>query len=453
MTANANGISKTRVILVGLVGNIMEWYDFAVYGYFAVVIGHKFFPSEDPAVSVIAAFGAFAAGFLVRPLGGLLFGRIGDLVGRKRALTLSVLTMAVPTVLLGCLPTYDAMGIAAPILLVLMRIVQGLSVGGEYTSSLIFMAEHAQPNRRAITSIWGMWGATAGILLGSGVGSIFTGLLTEMQISSWGWRLPFLMGALVALTGYLIRRSIHAEVPVGESKSPVVDTFSKYRMSVVRVALLNVGFGAGFYVAFIYAVTYVKSIDKLSAEIAFNLNTASMALLLLILPGAAWLSDRCGRKPLLIAGSAILTFGAIPLFHLIHSTDPATIFLGETGFVLALGLIGGGIVAANVELMPAPVRCTGLAFAYNASIGWFGGTTPMISAWLIASTGNPIMPAYWIAVTGAVSLLTALFLIQETRDQNELSPKTTTHESLIVSAVGLFSLVTPSDLYKSYRAL
>jgi MHS family proline/betaine transporter-like MFS transporter len=392
----------------------MEWYDFAVYGYFAVVIGQHFFPAENPAVSLIAAFGAFAAGFLVRPLGGLLFGRIGDLFGRKQALTLSVLAMAIPTVLIGCLPTYDAIGIAAPIAIVVLRIVQGMSVGGEFTSSLIFLAEHARPNRRAITSIWGMWGATAGILLGSGVGGVITEVLSEAQISSWGWRLPFLAGAVVAITGYLVRRSIHAEVPSGESTRPVVDTFGKYRMSVVRVALLNIGFGVAFYAAFVYAVSYIKSVDKLSSEIAFNLNTASMALLLLILPVTAWLSDRFGRKPLLITGSAILTFCAIPLFHLIHTTDPVIIFLGEAGFVLAIGLISGGIVAANVELMPAAVRCTGLAFASNASIGWFGGTTPMIAAWLITSTGNPIMPAYWIAATGAISLLTAIFLIRET---------------------------------------
>ncbi len=417
MTTNTAPTSSRRIIFAGLVGNVMEWYDFAVYGYFAVVIGHRFFPSDDPSVSLIAAFGAFAAGFLVRPLGGLLFGRIGDLVGRKRALTLSILAMAIPTVLIGCLPTYDAIGIAAPLAIVALRIVQGLSVGGEFTSSLIFLAENAKPKRRAMTAIWGMWGATAGILLGSGVGSLITEVLTEAQISSWGWRLPFLAGILVAGTGYLVRRSIHAEVPVSDSTHPIVDTFGKHRMSVLRVALLNIGFGVGFYAAFVYAVTYIKSIDKLSAEIAFNLNTASMALLLLILPLSAWLSDRFGRKPLLIAGSAILTVGAIPLFHLIHTTDPAVIFLGEMGFVLAIGLISGGLVAANVELIPAAVRCTGLAFAYNASIGWFGGTTPLIAAWLITSTGNPIMPAYWIAATGAVSLLSAIFLVRETRFQ------------------------------------
>ena len=407
-------MSRLRIIAAGLIGNVMEWYDFAVYGYFASVIGHRFFPADSPSVSLIAAFGAFAAGFLVRPLGGLLFGRIGDTIGRTRALTLSVLAMAFPTVLIGLLPTHAQIGLAAPILLVGCRIVQGLSVGGEYTSSLVFLVEHSPKNRRAFSAIWGVWGATAGILFGSGVGSILTSVLSENQVATWGWRLPFLFGALVAGTGYLIRRGIHAEGPSGETKSPVLDSFGVHRGSVIRVALLNVGYGVAFYAAFVYAVTYIKQIDHLPARIAFNLNTLSMALLLLILPLSAWLSDRIGRKPILIVGGGLLTFGAIPLFQLIHMSDPVLIFLGEAGFALSIGLISGGLVAANVELIPAPVRCTGLAFAYNASIGWFGGTTPMIAAWLITMTENPIMPAYWITLAGSVTFLTAVFLIRET---------------------------------------
>jgi MHS family proline/betaine transporter-like MFS transporter len=391
----------------------MEWYDFAVYGYFASVIGHLFFPSENPSVSLIGAFGAFAAGFLVRPLGGLLFGRIGDLVGRRRALILSVMAMAVPTVLIGFLPTYETIGVLAPIAIVALRIVQGLSVGGEYTSSLVFLVEHAPPNRRGFNAIWGMWGATAGILIGSGVGALLTSVLDDAQVRDWGWRLPFLIGALVAGTGILVRRAIHVETTVSESKRPVLDTFGKYRMSILRVALLNVGLGVGFYAAFVYAVTYIKTIDKVAEDIVFNLNTEAMALLLVVLPLAALLSDRFGRKPLLIAGGAIIAFGAIPFFLLMHSTEPTIIFLGEVGFVLGIGVLSGGLVA-NVELIPKAVRCTGLAFAYNASIGCFGGTTPMISAWLIDSTGDPIAPAYWIAAAGMATLLTAIFFVRET---------------------------------------
>jgi MFS transporter, MHS family, proline/betaine transporter len=408
-------VSRTRIILAGLIGNVMEWYDFAVYGYFAGVIGKLFFPASDPSVSLIASFGAFAAGFLVRPLGGLLFGRIGDLVGRQRALTLSVVAMALPTVLIAFLPTYEHIGVAAPIAIIILRIVQGLSVGGEYTSSLIFLVEHSPGDRRAATAVWGSWGASAGILIGSAVGSLMTHLLDDAEVLSWGWRLPFLLGGLVATSGFLIRRSMPKEIAVAETESPIREVFGKYRRDVMRVALLNVGAGVGFYAAFIYAVSYIRDIDELPEGLAFNLNTGAMALMLVILPIAAWISDRIGRKPLLVVAFALLSFGAVPMFQLIHSGDPATIFLGEAGFALVIGLISGGTVATNVELVPSAVRCTGLAFAYNASIGCFGGSTPLIAAWLINSTGNPIMPAYWIAAAASVSLLTIVFLTRETR--------------------------------------
>lgn len=404
-----------RIVFSGLIGNTMEWYDFSVYGYFAAIIAPQFFPSSSPAVSLIAAFGAFAAGFLVRPLGGLVFGRIGDLVGRRRALFLSVLAMAVPTVLIGCLPTYEHIGILAPILIVALRIVQGLSVGGEYTSSLIFLAEHAPPQRRARTAMWGMWGATAGILLGSGVGALVAQLMEEEQLFSWGWRIPFLLGAVVAVTGILVRRAIHTQPTTSGSDNPVRDAFTTHLGAVVKVALLNVANGVGFYAVFVYAVTYIKNVDGLDESMGLNLNTLSMAALLLILPVTAALSDRFGRKPLVILGAASLAFGAIPLFHLLHHSDPAIILMGELGFVLGLGLLAGGLAAANVEMMPAPIRCTGLAFAYNASIGWLGGTTPLIAAWLIVETADPIAPGYWVAAAGGVSLLAALVLMRETR--------------------------------------
>jgi len=409
--------SRQKIILAGLVGNVMEWYDFAVYGYFATVIGKLFFPSDDPAVSLIAAFGAFAAGFLVRPLGGMLFGRIGDLFGRRRALTLSMMAMALPTVLIACLPTYETIGIAAPILIVLLRVVQGLSVGGEYTGSIVFLVEQAPDDSRGMNAIWGVWGAVLGILIGSGIGDVLAAVLSDEEIVAWGWRLPFFLGILVAATGYVVRNSLRVEEPPVFTRSPLRDSFRKHPWAIAKVALLNVGLGVCFYAAFVYSVTYIRDIDKLPESLAFNLNTGAMSLMLLFIPIAAWLSDRLGRRPLLIASGLLLTFGAIPLFSLIHSSDPVTIFLGEMGFMFASSLAAGGMAPAMVELVPASVRCTGLAIAYNASIGYFGGTTPLIVSWLITETGDPIAPAYWIAFAGAITLFTAIFLIRETRFQ------------------------------------
>lgn len=389
----------------------MEWYDFAVYGYFAMVIGDQFFPATDPAVSLIASFGAFAAGFLMRPIGGLVFGRIGDLVGRQRAMLVSVMAMAVPTVLMSLLPTYGTVGIAAPLVLVGLRIIQGLSVGGEFTSSLIFLAEHAPSGRRSLTAIWGNWGAVLGILLGSGVGLWVTEWLTEAQVQAWGWRVPFALGGLLALVAWLVRRGLHVDLPPIRSESPVRDVFTRYRGAILRVALLNVGTGVAFYTVFIYAVSYIRNIDHLTESVALELNTISMSTLLLLLPVVAWMSDRWGSRGVLTLANTLLVLLSYPLFQLIHSSDPDLILMGELGFAVLVALGTGGILVLNASLIPAPVRCTGLGFAYNASMGLFGGTTPLIAAWLIKVTDNPLAPAYWLLTAAIVSLLTLLLWV------------------------------------------
>ncbi len=414
MSAPAPTKSTTKVLLAGLIGNVMEWYDFAVYGYFATVIGREFFPSSDPAASLIGAFGAFAAGFLVRPLGGMVFGRIGDLAGRQRALQLSVMVMAVPTVLIGLLPTHSQIGVAAPIAVVLLRIVQGLSVGGEYTSSVIFLSENAPAHQRGFYAIWGLWGSVLGMLLGSGFGDLLAHTLTPNQLGSWGWRLPFLLGALVATTGVVIRQGIGAEIIEPLAKSPIRETFGRYRLQVLRVMALNIASSVGYYAVFVYAVSYAEEVDHLSAATSLSLNTGVLAVLLMLYPISAWLSDRIGRKPMLISGASCLCFGAMPLFHLMHSSDPQRVLWGELGLTLAVALLAGGKNPANVELMPAEVRCTGLAVAFNLAEGYFGGTTPLIATWLIAQTGNPLLPGAWVAFSGLCTLITVCAFTRET---------------------------------------
>ncbi len=407
--------NTSRIIIAGLVGNVMEWYDFAIYGYFAVVIGQQFFPSDDPAVSLIAAFGAFAAGLLARPLGGIVFGRIGDIVGRKRVLTLSVLAMAVPTTLIAFLPTYEMIGVAAPVLIVILRIIQGLSVGGEYTSSIVFLVERAPRGRRSVFGIWSFWGAILGILLGSGIGDVVATILTDEQLSDWGWRLPFLFGSLVAVTSILVRRTLANDTPPKQASSPVLRIFTQHHKTVIKIMFLNLALAVSFYAAFVYVVTYVQTVDHLSKELALNLNTGSMAILLVITPIAAWAADRFGRKSMLLLGALMLAFGSVPFFFLIHSTDPLHIFLGECGFALAIAIYVGGVTAANVELISAEVRCTGLALAYNASVGIFGGLTPLIVTWLLTTTGDPVSPSYWIAAMSFLSLITVIFFYRESR--------------------------------------
>ena len=201
-----------RVIAAGAIGNVLEWYDFSVYGYFAASIGRAFFPKDDPVAQVLAAFGIFAVGFLMRPVGGALIGYIGDRYGRRAALTFSVAAMAIPTFLVGVLPGYHTLGVVAPILLTLLRMIQGLSVGGEYTTSIVFMVEHAPPDRRGVIGAMAGFGAVGGILVGSATGAVLAAALPTAILEAWGWRVPFLLGLVVGLAGFVLRRDIQEEV-------------------------------------------------------------------------------------------------------------------------------------------------------------------------------------------------------------------------------------------------
>jgi MHS family proline/betaine transporter-like MFS transporter len=290
---------QQRAILAGIAGNVMEWYDFTVYGYFAAVIGRQFFPAEDPISSLLAAFGVFAAGFLMRPFGSLVFGHIGDKMGHKAALTASVILMAVPTFLIGLLPTYQQIGIAAAVLLVLLRLLQGLSVGGEYTTSAIFLVERSNPGHRGFLGSFGPFGACGGVLLGSAVGAAITTILDQASVNGWGWRLPFILGISVGLSGLYIRRHMLDEtVPQRRGsavKSPVPEALRTEWRTIARLVGLNAGYAVGFYLCFVYITTYLRQTDHLSASKALDINTIAIVVLLLLIPLAGALSDRLGR--------------------------------------------------------------------------------------------------------------------------------------------------------------
>lgn len=397
-----------RLMVTGLAGNVMEWYDFAVYGYLAPVIGRHFFPSQDAVASLMAAFGAFAAGFLMRPLGGLLFGHLGDRLGRQAALTTSVLAMAVPTFCIGVLPDYARLGAAASVLIVVFRLVQGLSVGGEYAISAVFLVEGARPDRRGLMGSWGAFGAVAGILLGSAVGALINSVLSADAVDAWGWRLPFLLGLGVGLAGLYLRRHL-PEPPLhpateGPTTVPVVEAFRTQWRTMLQVAGVTVLTGAGFWLLFVYVATYLQQIVHIQAAQAFDINTLSMGLLLLVMPAAGALSDQAGRKPLLLASALGTLLLAWPLFWLLHHPDARLILLGQMGFAVLIGVFCGVIPAAIVEVFPARVRCSALAISYNVCLGVIGGMTPLVVTYLIARSHDDLAPAYYLMAAAAIAL-------------------------------------------------
>ncbi len=397
-----------RVVTAGVIGNVLEWYDFAVYGFFAPTLAAKFFPAADPRVSLLAAFGAFAVGFLMRPVGAAVFGHIGDRYGRARALLFSVAMMAVPTVLMGLLPTYETIGIAASILIVALRMCQGIAVGGEFTASIVFLAENAPAPRRGFFASFSMFGATFGTMLGSAVGALLTNALSPEALASWGWRAAFVSGIVVAVVGIIIRRGMFDSPGKATVASPLAVAFRDHRWQVLRVLGLNVASAATYYTLFVYAATWVSQTTKIERAVALDVTTVTILTFLVVLPIAAWISDRLGRKLMLIVGMTACLLFAYPLLTVMHAGAIATTAAAQMAFGGLLALQMAAIPAAMTEMFPHGVRVSAVSVGYGLAYALFGGTAPAVAVWLIGRTGSDTAFAWYLMGLTAISLVLAL---------------------------------------------
>jgi MHS family proline/betaine transporter-like MFS transporter len=405
---------KPQALAAGAIGNVLEWYDFAIYGFLAPIMAAQFFPSDNKVTSLIAAFGVLAAGYFMRPVGGLLIGHIGDRMGRKPALTLSIAMMAVPTGLIAVLPDYAAIGIAAPLLLTLIRLVQGVSVGGEYTGSIVFLTEHAPRARRALVGSAGLISGNCGVLLASAVAALLSTALPADDLADWGWRLAFLPGPIIGVVGIVLRRHIHEvdRLPGpderGAARTPIGEVLRDHRKAMIELFALSAAIGVAYYIAFVYLTTYLSDVVGSPRAEALDMNTAAIVFLILCMPGFAWLSDRIGRRPVMLAGSGGLALLSYPLFLLLHSGDARLELAGDFSFAFLIAAFGGPAAARMVELFPHRVRFTGVSVGYSLPMGVIGGSTPLVATWLIAETGNPFSPAFYLmafALLGVVALL------------------------------------------------
>lgn len=407
---------QKRIISAGLVGNILEWYDFAIYGFFAATIGMHFFPSDNPTTSLVASFGAFAAGFLMRPIGAILFGRIGDLIGRKQMLVLSIMLMAIPTFIIGLLPTHEQIGITAAVLMVLMRMLQGLSVGGEYTGSIIYLIENAPKQRRGLFGSFSPVGATMGILLGSAVGALINGSLSEAAVHEWGWRIPFLSGILIAVVGWLIRRKLpDAPIAQNRSKAPLKEAFCENSKPMWQIIGLNTMGAVVFYMLFIYLPSWMATEVGETKARSLEINTFSLLILLLGTIFFAWLSDRIGRRPLLLFSTLFLVLFSYPLVWLMNHQDYHLIIIGQGLFALVFSMFVGVMPATLVELFPWKIRATAVSVGYNLPYAVFGGTAPMVATWLVFSSNNPLVISYYLMIVAALAFVVSLRL-KESKD-------------------------------------
>jgi MHS family proline/betaine transporter-like MFS transporter len=310
------------------------------------------------------------------------------------------------------------LGPAAAVLLVILRMIQGLSVGGEYTTSIVFLVEGSGRNHHGFAGSWSGFGAVGGILLGSAVGALATLLFTVEEVHGWAWRLPFLAGLFVGLAGLYVRRHLpEAHKPAGDSggRSPVWEALRSHWRTILHIALLNVANGVGFYVAFVFLVTYMQTVGGLTEAAALEINTVNMVVLLAIFPLAGWLSDRVGRLPLLATGMGGLLVLAWPLFWALQHPSATWEFLGQFGLAVLIGLLGGAVPVTMVEMTPPAVRCSAISIGYNLCIGLLGGTSPMVATWLIERTHDDLAPAWYVMVAALISLVVVVRLQEPNR--------------------------------------
>jgi len=408
-------------IAAGFVGNILEWYDFAVYGYLATILGPLFFPSEDRIASLISTFGVFAAGYFVRPLGGAIFGHIGDKYGRKRALSLSILLMAIPTMLVGCLPTHETVGYWAAFLLVIMRLLQGLSVGGELTGSASFLVESAPPHKRGFAGSWSFFGAISGVLLGSAIGALITRFLSTEQMLLFGWRLPFIAGIFVGIAGFYLRRNMKEDKLFENlqkedklSKTPIKEFLNHHWKTALKILMYTWGFGVSFYLLFVFMPSFLHNFHNVDLHVALTTNSFAMLVLLACIPLMGIISDRTGRKPILLIAHLFLVICSFFLFHLIFKNTTFAIFGALAIFAIPVSISQAVLPVTMVEMFPTRVRYTGVSITYNLGMALFGGSTPVICTWLIKVTGGNIWAPVYYLVGANIIAVAMILLFKET---------------------------------------
>ncbi|MEN8642384.1 MFS transporter [Pseudomonas sichuanensis] len=412
-----------RVIAASAIGNFVEWFDFAVYGFLATLIATQFFASQDPSVALLKTFAVFAVAFALRPLGGIVFGALGDRLGRKRILSLTILLMAGSTTLIGLLPTYASIGVLAPALLTLARCLQGFSAGGEYAGACAYLMEHAPQDKRAFygsfvpVSTFSAFACAALIAYG------LEASLSAEAMNSWGWRVPFLIAAPLGLVGLYLRWRME-ETPAfrqamaegkQHSHSPLGDTLRHHGRTIRNLGAFISLTALSFYMFTTYFATYLQTVGQLSRAQALLVTTVALLFAAVGCPLAGALSDRIGRRRTIGVTCLWVMLAVFPAYWLASSGSMSGALLGV--ILLAIGALMSGVVTAALlsECFPTRSRYTASAITYNVAYTLFGGTAPLVATWLIEQSGSRLAPAFYLVAIALLALLGGLGLPETSR--------------------------------------
>jgi MFS transporter, MHS family, proline/betaine transporter len=418
---------KPLQIAAAVIGNALEWYDFIVFGFFTVVIARLFFPSDSQYASLLLTTATFGVGFFMRPVGGILLGIYADRRGRKAALLMVISLMTVAIAMIAFAPTYAAIGVGAPLIMVAARLLQGFSAGGEFASATAFLTESAPAGRRGLYGSWQMVGQGLAVLLGAILGTLLTRSMTPEALDSWGWRIPFLFGLIIGPVGLYIRRNLDETSAFLQSNrsSASQQGSGSVLISHVKEMLACLGMVVSgtisFYVILIYIPTFARTQLHLPLDQAFLAQSIGLVCEVVLIPICGALSDFVGRKPIMITALVLDLLVTYPLFSWVSASPSFGALLTMQIILCSLfGVFNGPISTALAEQFPTRVRSTALAIAYNIAVMLFGGFAQFFVTWLIQATGTPIAPAYYLIFGAAVGLLAAFFLKERARDASFL---------------------------------
>jgi len=406
-----------KVVAASMIGTTIEWYDFFLYGTAAALVFNKlFFPASEPLVGTMLAFATYALGFAARPLGGVVFGHFGDRIGRKKLLMLSLMLMGGATILIGCLPTHGQVGVLAPIMLIALRLVQGFAVGGEWGGAVLIVAEHGDAARRGFWTSWPQAGVAAGSLLASGMLATMAALQSEADFLAWGWRLPFLLSAVLIGVGWWIRATVDESPAFREVAKEVANLPKAPALEAIRRRPLRLVIGGGlkfaenisYYIVTVFSITYVTQAVGLSRQTALNAILIASALHVVMIPMFGLLSDRIGRRPVYAFGAFGMMFWAFAFFRLLDTADPTMITLASVGALVFHGAMYGPQAAFLAEMFPTRIRYSGVSLSYQVTSIFAGSLAPLIAAALLAATGSGTPVAIYVA---GAALLTGIAAI------------------------------------------
>lgn len=413
----SNKLSQTKIIFIVLVGSILETYDYSLYGYFAPTLAQLFFPRTDPIASLLATFSVFAVGFMMRPIGAAIFGHFGDQYGRKKILMISILIMAIPTALIGLLPTYADIGIYAGILLVLCRLLQGLSVGAEFVGTMIYLIEQAPTNKKTLYGSLSICSGYLALLLTALIIALFTHFMPQTFLSTWGWRIPFLLGLLLGLIGFYIRANLsetNAFKTLIQEKTLIKHPFSylirTMPFRLLAGALVVAIHALGYYFLFVYMNSYLNLYYHLPNSTTAMINVMVIIFAIISIPIIGMLAERINKKYFIFLSTIGLIFFSYPLIKLLDQGTFTAILIAESLLTLLLSMTSAVLPTFLSELFPASTRYTGMALCYNISAVFFGGTAPLALTFLVEKTQNIAAPSYYLMFAAGITFCSA-FLI------------------------------------------